>query len=217
MRKTSELVTDFDVDGFGGVEAVRRSVVLSGKRQASFGALGKRKKRKDAKYTDLDNIDESGAVTLPDALFLYSLVVAFKPKRILEIGTWFGTTAYIMEKAQRDTGIEPCVHTCDKHDVFVRNKDSAVRYYNKMSTSFLKKMLGPKADFIFIDARLEREDPKLIKKMCTKDTVIACHDWGQGKGTANIKAMKVLKKKLYVPKTQEVDGHKINTMISVLL
>ena len=39
---------------------------------------------------------------LEDCVFLYQVVTHFKPKVIVEIGTWVGTTAYVMSQAQKD-------------------------------------------------------------------------------------------------------------------
>ena len=89
------------------LKKLREDLILKGKHSPKFKVvLEKYAKGHDAKYMELDNIEESGAINQTDAEVLYDLVQKYKPKKIFEIGTWFGTSALVMAVA----GAPPRAH-----------------------------------------------------------------------------------------------------------
>ncbi len=173
------------------IKKLRRDIILKGKHSKAFKQLGKEKGRTDAKYTDLNNTDESGAITENDAMYLYDLVKKYKPKIILEIGTWFGTSAAIMAQGMIDTGISGHIFTCDKHDLYMPRKPyaSMIHFKNCKSDKFIPK-LKIKIDMAFIDARMRKGDAKQIIKLFKGKIIIAVHDRGWEKGALNVKEFK---------------------------
>jgi hypothetical protein len=177
------------------IETVYKEIVLAGKKSKKFIDLGVEKGRSDAKHSDPNNLDESGSITINDAKYLHKIVSAIKPSTIVEIGTWFGTSAVIMADACKSAKI----YTCDKHNVYVENNPYSDRIFclNMLSKGFLAKLIEEKIfpEFIFIDAKIKDGDEKMICKFgCNK---IAVHDWNTGgkKGRHNINA--ILKKRKY--------------------
>ena len=54
----------------------------------------------------------NGTTGSADCKFLQLLCIERKPKKILEIGTWVGNTAYAMSFATK--GVGAVIHTCDE-------------------------------------------------------------------------------------------------------
>jgi len=177
------------------IAELREKIIRLGKTQKKFLDLGRdRNRMDDPKYADPNNIDDSGAITKDDALFLYDYVQKHRPLNIWEFGTWFGTSAYIMAQAVRDIGAEyATVRTCDKHDVFVSLTDfeESVKYYHMHSTDFLKRLISRKCHLVFADATLKAGDAELITAAFDGPVRFITHDYyGQAKGLGNIAKMK---------------------------
>jgi hypothetical protein len=179
------------------VSSLRHDIIFKGKRLPKFIKLGKQKKRTNEKYINPDNLDDSGSITDMDALYLYLLVKTINPKTVIEIGTWFGTSAVVMASA-----FDGKVMTCDFGDLYVKDNPCCDRIvcYQKESTGFLKKMIKNEiySDFIFVDATLRKEDFALLKKVSTG--LIAIHDFGYFKGKSNVIGIrKAIHGKVYNP------------------
>ena len=170
---------------------IRERVIRAGKKTKRFKALGKAKGREDPKYTDEENLEESGAITKVDAEFLWAFILERKPKVIVEIGTWFGTSAAVMAKAQSTYTDDGRVYTCDKHNVYVLDNPK-VRYSNCGSTRFLEKMIRNRvrAGMVFTDARLKLRDIPLLMDVMRKPRLFLTHDYNDSKGRSNIKLVK---------------------------
>ncbi|MHC4726115.1 MAG: class I SAM-dependent methyltransferase [Planctomycetota bacterium] len=172
---------------------IRHSIVWAGKHSDKFKKLAKTRDKADPKYAELDNMADTGAISNEDCYLLYSLVCRWRPKTIVEIGTWFGTSAVIMARAMMDVGVEGKIYTCDKHDVYVplSSYEPNVKYYNMHSEKFLKKMIGRKlmADMFFIDASLKKGDQKSIKELSGRPIRIVGHDY-DAKGLRNVNKLK---------------------------
>lgn len=126
---------------------------------------------------------------LDDCVFLYQVITHFKPKVIVEIGTWIGTTAYVMSQAQMDCDIDGRIYTCDQHKQFTYwDEYDNIKYYNVWSYDFLKKIKEP-IDFVFADGRLFEKDCKKLAKMYRGKKVFVTHDKGLRKGKNNLKYM----------------------------
>ena len=134
----------------------------------------------------MDNIDRSGSILESDVEVLYDLMVKHRPKVVIEIGTWFGTSAMVMDAGDN------FVYSCDKHNVRVYESES-VKYFNCTSDVFLDQLRkqGVKADLIFVDAGMFRGDDKRIGKVMRDEFVFVTHDYIKGeKGWRNIRAMR---------------------------
>ena len=173
------------------IKKLRKTVIFQGKSQPKFAKLKKPTNEHMAeKYSNPNNIDESGSITEADVELLYELIKKFKPKTILEIGTWLGTSAMVMDLAS-----EPgtTIYTCDKHDVCTYESFNVHKYIG-MSTGFFDKMItdGVKADFVFLDGRLQGDEGKLLQ--CTTNSfIVFVHDYEKPKkGWKNIRALQKL-------------------------
>lgn len=171
------------------VKELRKALIYRGKTQPGFSDLKKPKnKHMTEKYHNPNNIDESGSITEEDAEVLYDLVRTHNPKVIIEVGTWFGTSAMVMDKAG-----DAKIYTCDRHKLYAYDSDK-VFYYNGWSTDFFDKLItdGVKADFVFLDGRLQGDEGKLLK--CTADEfVVFIHDYEKPKkGWKNVRALQKL-------------------------
>lgn len=189
------------------IKTYRNAIVHEGKHSKKLFDIGKkRNKPNDPKYNDPDNMSRTGACSVPDCIFLATIVKEYNPGNILEIGTWFGTTSAVM--ASEITGN---VYTCDNTDVFVDSLKSfdRIKRTNDKSANFLKKILDDKnieIDLTFVDGTLMAGDCRLLKKL--KPKVYVFHDWRVRKGPKNLKAMmKILNPDKYdvlVPKRKGI-------------
>jgi len=169
------------------VKELHEEIVSIGKSQEKLRKLGVKEGKSDnPKYSDPNDMVHTGAITVDDAQILYDYVKENDIKVVLELGTWFGTSAYVMALAGAH------VITCDKNNVFVEYEPlvDKVSYFNMLSTEFLKQNKG-KFDFVFADASLKAADPKMIKKAFSGPIRFATHDYTDGKkGVRNINKMR---------------------------
>lgn len=168
--------------------------------------------------------EEQRAVSLPDALYVYTLIRKYKPKVVVELGTWIGTVTRVIMLGMFDNDNENIgdIYTCDKRHAYLTINDK-VKYYNCKSTKMLKKLSkeGIKIDFCFVDACLQKKDPKLIKGLFRDKVVFATHDFKEpdDKGIRNIKLMKDLLKKKdigIVSTKTTLFGNQINNSVALL-
>tara|TARA_B100001123_G_scaffold449258_1_gene613794 strand:+ start:966 stop:1745 length:780 start_codon:yes stop_codon:yes gene_type:complete len=168
-----------------------------------------------------------GSTGKVDCFFLYLLVLHFKPKIILEAGTYVGTTAKFMAHAAKEYG--GVVHTCDPRDFFVpNNKYDNLFFHNAMSTAVLDDFFeeGVQVDMAFYDSpsqslarELSGEHTAPLKKVISENFIFAAHDYYGGNGetkkghTAVAAAQHLFnhdKHDLFVPPFETYNsGHKI--------
>jgi hypothetical protein len=177
------------------IRQIRHDVVWTGKHSDKFKKLAATRDKDDPKYAELDNMEDTGAISDEDCYLLYSLVCQWRPETIVEIGTWFGTSAIIMARAMMDLGIDGKIYTCDKHDVYIgaRPYSDLIKYNNLQSGAFLRNLRKKKikADMFFVDAGLQREDGKQIRKLTSGKIRLAGHDYIDGaKGIRNANMMR---------------------------
>jgi len=177
------------------LKKLREDLILKGKHSPKFQNVPKRFfKVNSAKYTELDNTENSGAINLKDAEVLYDLVCKFKPRKIFEVGTWFGTSSLVMATAMDDEGIGGEIHTCDNQDYYVGDHPKIIFYHGK-STAVLRRLKRMEFDMVFMDGRFKTGDAKRISKIL-KHGVFVTHDYVKGrKGFKNVKAMRRFRKK----------------------
>lgn len=179
---------------WNAMEELRDRIVRTGKRGHDFRQLAVEKDphHTRAKYWNVNDVTDSGATELNDWRILARLLEERKPKVILEIGTWFGTSAYGMAAICRELGWDPEIWTCDWHRVLVRGEGFAARlhYRNCISTEMLAEMeeKGVKPEFAFVDANLRRGDVQSVLRLMASPILMAFHDYsgpGNQKGKHN--------------------------------
>ncbi len=139
--------------------------------------------RKNAEYN-------TGSISFSSAWCLYNLVRYFKPKRIIEVGTFIGKSTISMCQAQDDEDItEAEIYTCDLSNQISLpwNRKTKIHQFQKQSsTEMLKKLTGV-FDFLFFDGRLSEDDLVLLSKLISNKTIIALDDFeGMEKGVINL-------------------------------
>jgi len=181
------------VTSLSEIKELRKALIFKGKSQGKFRHLKNKlpkNKHQREKYLNPHNIDESGAILDGDVETLYNLVKERQPQVIVEVGSWFGTSAMVMDKACDG---KASIYTCDRHNVYAYDSPN-VKYYNMMSTVFFKelKSLNIRADFVFLDARLQG-DEALLLKLINRPCTIFVHDYEKGqKGLRNIRALQIV-------------------------
>jgi hypothetical protein len=118
------------------------------------------------------NTDDS--TSNEDCYFLYETCLEYKPKKILEIGTLVGKSAYAMA-----LGSDCEIHTVDKsRDRFIVHEgfDRIIRYPNTESMEFWDNDISG-FDFVFVDAWLESEDCENIFEKTLDKFWFLCHDY----------------------------------------
>ena len=164
-------------------------------------------------YPELQIVHKTDTTSQPDCKFLQLLCLDVKPKKIIEIGTWIGSTAYAMAAATKETGA--VIYTCDNNETFVNTgcelNERIIIHPRVWSSTFLddsKTLMG--VDFIFNDAAINISDCNKLYDLANDEFIFTTHDYfnatgGFEKGYKAIQAMlHVLKLKgaafeLYLP------------------
>ena len=118
------------------------------------------------------------SISRSDALFLQLACLVEKPKKIMEIGTWIGTSAYALSQAS-----DALIYTCDEGpDNFYKIEgqelyiNRIIRHPDTHSSEFLKKIDGG-FDFVFVDGWLKDDDAKGIFEKCEDNFTFITHDY----------------------------------------
>ena len=113
-----------------------------------------------------------------DALFLQLACLREKPKKIMEIGTWVGTSAYALSEAS-----DALIYTCDEgpdNFYIIEGQESytdrIIRHPDTHSSEFFKKIDGG-FDFVFVDGWLKDDDAKDIFEKCEDNFTFITHDY----------------------------------------
>jgi hypothetical protein len=190
---------------------LRERIVLAGKASDKFRRLAKQldpDHRKTKKYWDTEDTVKSGATDVVDWEILQSLIDKRKPEVIVELGTWFGTSAYAMSEMACRHVLHPIIHTCDFHDVFLADPKYAghVRFYNYRSTNMLTELVahGVKCDFAFVDARMKKGDARFLCSLFRGKILIAFHDYNT-KGGDNIARVRKVRPDLRLVKPKALN------------
>ncbi|MDC0457602.1 hypothetical protein OAM56_06740 [Alphaproteobacteria bacterium] len=142
------------------------------------------------KYADYN----TGSISLSDAWCLFSLIDYFKPKRVVEIGTFIGKSTWSMAKSLENQ-VEQIgnIYTCDmSNDIKIPWKGKVVikQFPRTESTEMLKK-IEEKIDFLLIDGRLNNNDNIELDRLLHSNSIIALDDFeGMEKGVANLFTLK---------------------------
>ena len=131
--------------------------------------------------------DTPDSTSNEDCYFLYETCLEYKPKKILEIGTLVGKSAYAMA-----LGSDCEIHTVDKNrDRFIVHEgfERIIRYPNTESMEFWKNGMDG-FDFVFVDGRLNFEDCENIFEKTLDNFWFLCHDYRfNDKGKEVVKRM----------------------------
>ena len=118
------------------------------------------------------------SISRSDALFLQLACLVEKPKKIMEIGTWIGTSAYALSQAS-----DALIYTCDDgpdNFYIIEGQESytdrIIRHPDTHSSEFLKKIDGG-FDFVFVDGWLKDDDAKGIFEKCEDNFTFITHDY----------------------------------------
>ena len=167
----------------------REAFIQNAKTGPLFSRYLSKETNSSLKDPDPANTENTKSVTLNDSYALYHIVSKIRPRVIVEIGTFIGTSASIMAMAMRDLGIDGKIYTCDKNNIYGGGEhDGMIKYHNMKSEKFLKLLLkmGVRADMFFVDASLSEGDEKIIRLIKNGRIVYANHDKMLPKGVRNM-------------------------------
>lgn len=166
------------------------------------------------KLADKIGTHNDGSTYLEDCKFLQLLCLEKCPKKILEVGTWVGSTAYSMAFATKK--FDTIIYTCDNQNAFLYSGEieaQRIRVFpNTWSSQLLDYGILDGIDLVFNDAVLSREDCEKIYRLSVNEFCFVTHDYydkaGYPKGAWAISTMiEVLKEnqakyELYIPEEE---------------
>lgn len=150
------------------------------------------------KIDELDNLRtqssyNTGSISSTTAWLLFSVVLFFKPKLILEVGSFIGKSTFSMALSADNYIHEGnCkIYCCDySNEIHFPNltKTEIIQFHKTSSTKMLKELDSLDViDFIHLDGRLENEDCSMLQKKINEDTVFMLDDFeGNEKGVVNL-------------------------------
>ena len=143
------------------------------------GVLEHKTRLKNSQLNFLSGPVVEDSISSSDALFLHLACLVEKPKKIMEIGTWVGTSAYALSQTTEDALIYTCDDGSDKFYTIEGQEsctDRIKRYPDTHSSEFLKK-IDSGFDFVFVDGWLEDDDVKGIFEKCEDNFTFITHDY----------------------------------------
>jgi hypothetical protein len=119
---------------------------------------------------------------------LYLLIRYFDRKHAFEIGTYIGATAVCMNEARRKTGEK--LTTSDVIDYGELPPWSGIRFipFGARVALHMLEEEGTHLDFVFFDWKPDARSFDVINAMCTKDAILATHDYIPGSKVEEIVA-----------------------------
>ncbi len=141
------------------------------------------------------------STSLQDCRMLQLLVLERSPDKILEIGTWIGTTSYAMSLASSE---KTKIYTCDVNDEFVDIENSLSEKIKIHPKTHSKNLLKDKYEDLkgislaWNDAELSLKDSEIIYDLLDDDFIFATHDFYNSSGNycKGHRAFKNMKKTL---------------------
>jgi len=186
MKKFIEQIhQNIDID-LEKLKQIREEIVSAGIPLAKAAGISK----------DWD-AEKDGSISFLDCIFLNLLVRKYKPQTILEIGTWFGTSAAILCES---LDFNSRIYTCDKNKVYTnldkyKNNIVSCPVHSSILIDFLnqKKI---KIDYVFVDGGVTPDEAKILVEMMGDDLFFSTHDYKlpKDKGVSNMRIMETAAK-----------------------
>ena len=131
---------------------------------------------------------KTGSISEASAVYLRILCDQFKPKTIIEIGTFIGTSTKAMASSKSVFEI----FTCDLHNDCLPSDDQIHCHPQQGSTTMLSKLLGKvKADLFFFDGRIQGVDLAPILRLSNPFAMYLFDDYESNeKGVVNVEMLK---------------------------
>ena len=143
------------------------------------------KLRKESDYN-------TGSISSSASWSLFSAVLFFKPKIIVEVGSFIGKSTISMAlAADFNLSQNTCeIYCCDHSNeiVFPDISDTSIKQFHKTSSTEMLKSFSSdtKFDIVHLDGRLKQEDFNLLKNNITEKTIFILDDFeGIEKGVIN--------------------------------
>jgi|TARA_B110000459_G_C16492089_1_gene439315 hypothetical protein len=160
----------------------------------------KRNTYKNEFFTKIDGLDKlrsqsdynTGSITSTTSWLLYSTVLFFKPKIIVEVGSFIGKSTFSMAlaadsyKDQHDAKIYCCDHSNEIK--FPSISSTAIKQFHKITSTEMLKNLDKKQkiDLIHLDGRLQPDDFPILAGLITSETIFLLDDFETNeKGVVN--------------------------------
>jgi len=129
----------------------------------------------------------TGTIPLETAVQLRAVCHYYRPRIIVEIGTFIGTSTYAMVASDR-------LFTCDERNDCLVATDNVIPHPYMGSTAMLRALVeeghAGDVDLFFFDGRIQNADIPLIQHLSHPKTIYAIDDCADGqKGVANIKKL----------------------------
>lgn len=139
----------------------------------------------------------TGSISVTAGWCLYSLVRHFRPKRIIEVGTFIGKSTISMAAALEDQRAPGEIFTCDgSNDIKLPwEGETRIQQYPKTSSGDMFKAIEAPCDMVFLDGRLKKADLELLDPLITPDTLFFLDDFeGMEKGVINLTQLMSMEK-----------------------
>ncbi len=152
---------------------------------------------KEALFRRLSRLDglrevadyNTGSITPAAAWCLYTVVRHFKPKRIIEVGTFIGKSTIAMASAMDDQQVPGEIFTCDaSNDIKIPwDGNTRIHQFPKTLSGGMFANIEGTCDMVFLDGRLKQPDLQLLDPLITQDTFFILDDFeGMEKGVINL-------------------------------
>ena len=146
----------------------------------------------------LDPAKQTGSTNNASLIALWAVKRYFKPKRVVEIGTYIGKSTFVLARGDAE------VHTCDMTHNFKLPIYANVTQYHSSSTEMLAKLDG-KIDHLHIDGRLQPDDKTHLERLFHADTIITLDDFeGIEKGVWNAMQINLSNRILVYPPERQL-------------
>ena len=160
----------------------------------------------------------TGSISSTTAWLLFSIILFFKPKIVLEVGSFIGKSTFSMALAA-DFNLTECscdIFCCDySNEIKFPNltKTKIKQFHKTRSAEMFRKLdVGLNIDLIHVDGRLEVEDCLLLKERINDNTIFIIDDFeGNEKGVANL--FNLLNNKV-IARTKHCVIYPINNFVS---
>ena len=139
----------------------------------------------------------TGSIAISQAHLLYLVVQFFKPKRVIEVGTFIGRSTIAMAQAMDKYCSEGEIFTCDaSNSIELPWKGTTkITQFKKQTSVAMFQQLDGVYDFLFLDGRVVDEDLINMDRLITDKSIIVLDDFeGIEKGVINLTYLKKLRK-----------------------